>query len=63
MAGPVVVAKVSGREAVSVVRGLMGATDPAVAAPGTLRGDLALGITQNLVHGSDSPASATSTST
>ncbi len=56
--GPVVVAKVSGREAVSVVRGLMGATDPAVAAPGTLRGDLALGITQNLVHGSDSPASA-----
>jgi nucleoside-diphosphate kinase len=52
------VAKVSGREAVPVVRALMGATDPAVSAPGTIRGDLGLEITENLVHGSDSPASA-----
>jgi nucleoside-diphosphate kinase len=56
--GPVVVAKVTGREAVTVVRTLMGATDPAVSAPGTIRGDLGIEITQNLVHGSDSPASA-----
>ena len=56
--GPVVVAKVSGRDAVGVVRTLMGATDPAVSAPGTIRGDLGIEITENLVHGSDSPASA-----
>ena len=56
--GPVVVAKVSGRDAVTVVRTLMGATDPAASAPGTIRGDLAIEITENLVHGSDSPASA-----
>ena len=56
--GSVVVAKVSGREAVPVVRALMGATDPALSAPGTIRGDLGLEITENLVHGSDSPASA-----
>ena len=56
--GPVVVAKVSGREAVSVVRTLMGATDPALSAPGTIRGDLGIELTENLVHGSDSPVSA-----
>ena len=56
--GPVVVAKVSGRDAVTVVRTLMGATDPAAAAPGTIRGDFGIEITENLVHGSDSPASA-----
>jgi len=56
--GPVVVAKVSGREAVTVLRTLMGATDPAASAPGTIRGDLGIEITENLVHGSDSPASA-----
>jgi nucleoside-diphosphate kinase len=56
--GPVVVAKVSGREAVSVVRTLMGSTDPAASAPGTIRGDLALTVTDNLIHGSDSPESA-----
>lgn len=42
----------------AVVRTLMGATDPAKAAPGTIRGDLAVEMTENLVHGSDSPASA-----
>jgi nucleoside-diphosphate kinase len=56
--GPVVVAKISGREAVSVVRTLMGSTDPAASAPGTIRGDLALTVTDNLIHGSDSPESA-----
>jgi nucleoside-diphosphate kinase len=56
--GDVVVAKVTGREAVSVVRAMMGVTDPAKSAPGTIRGDLALGITENLIHGSDSKESA-----
>jgi nucleoside-diphosphate kinase len=56
--GPVVVARVSGRDAVPVVRTLMGATDPAASAPGTIRGDLALTVTDNLIHGSDSPESA-----
>jgi nucleoside-diphosphate kinase len=56
--GDVVVAKVSGREAISVLRSLVGATDPAKAAQGTIRGDLGLEITENLVHGSDSPESA-----
>jgi nucleoside-diphosphate kinase len=41
-----------------IVRGLMGATNPAEAASGTIRGDLASGLTENLVHGSDSPESA-----
>jgi nucleoside-diphosphate kinase len=56
--GDVVVAKVAGESAVPVVRTLMGATDPVQAAPGTIRGDFGLVITQNLVHGSDSPESA-----
>jgi nucleoside-diphosphate kinase len=55
---PVVVARVSGERAVSVVRTLMGPTDPAEAPPGTIRGDYGLIITENLVHGSDSPESA-----
>jgi nucleoside-diphosphate kinase len=42
----------------AVVRTLMGATDPKLALPGTIRGDLAVEITENLVHGSDSPQSA-----
>jgi nucleoside-diphosphate kinase len=56
--GDVVVARVSGEQAVSVVRALMGPTDPAAAPPGTIRGDYGLIITENLVHGSDSPESA-----
>jgi nucleoside-diphosphate kinase len=43
---------------VGMVRALMGATDPRQAAPGTIRGDLANNLTENLVHGSDSPESA-----
>jgi nucleoside-diphosphate kinase len=56
--GPVVVAKVSGREAVTVLRTLMGATDPVKSALGTIRGDYGILVSENLVHGSDSPESA-----
>jgi len=56
--GPVVAMEWSGESAVSVCRGLMGATDPKEAAPGTIRGDLGLVVTQNIVHGSDSVESA-----
>lgn len=56
--GPVVAMIWEGREVVSVVRSLMGATDPLKAAPGTIRGDLALDIGMNLIHGSDSPERA-----
>src|SRR5256714_4547593 len=56
--GPVVAMIWEGREAVSVVRGLMGSTDPLKAAPGTIRGDLALDLGMNLIHGSDSPGRA-----
>jgi nucleoside-diphosphate kinase len=56
--GDVIVAKVSGPEAISVLRTLMGATDPAKADPGTIRRDYGKEITENLVHGSDSPESA-----
>ena len=56
--GPVVVAKVSGDDAISVWRELMGPTDPADAPSGTIRGDFASVITENVVHGSDSPESA-----
>ena len=47
-----------GESAISVVRTTMGATNPTDAAPGTIRGDLALAMPNNLVHGSDSPESA-----
>jgi nucleoside-diphosphate kinase len=55
---PVVAMRVSGEGAIKVMRTLMGATNPAEAAPGTIRGDLALSMPDNLVHGSDSPESA-----
>ena len=56
--GPVVATWWSGESAVSVARTLMGPTNPAEAPPGTIRGDFGLIITENIVHGSDSPASA-----
>jgi nucleoside-diphosphate kinase len=56
--GPAVLMVAEGPEAFSVVRTLMGATNPRQAAPGTIRGDLAIELTENLVHGSDSPESA-----
>ncbi len=55
---PLVAMVVEGPEAWKVVRTLMGATNPREAAPGTLRGDLAIELTENLVHGSDGPESA-----
>lgn len=56
--GPVVAMEWSGDSAVAVSRSMMGATDPKQAAPGTVRGDLSLAVTRNLVHGSDSVESA-----
>ena len=56
--GPLVAAVLEGDEAIEVVRALNGATDGRKAAPGTIRGDLSLSNRENLVHGSDSPASA-----
>ncbi|MEM2237059.1 MAG: nucleoside-diphosphate kinase [Candidatus Caldarchaeum sp.] len=52
--GPVVLMVWEGREAVQVVRKLIGATDPVKAEPGTIRGDFGLDITDNLIHASDS---------
>ena len=56
--GPVLALAVSGESAISVVRTMMGATDPLDSAPGTIRGDFALELSENIVHGSDSKASA-----
>jgi nucleoside-diphosphate kinase len=55
---PVVAMRLKGEGAIKVMRTLMGSTNPAEAAPGTIRGDLALSLPDNLVHGSDSPESA-----
>ena len=55
---PVVAAVLEGPRAVAAARQAMGATDPLAAAPGSIRGDLALDVGRNLVHGSDSPESA-----
>ena len=58
IAGKTVVAMIlEGRKAITVVRRLIGATDPAEAQPGTIRGDLAINLTDNLIHASDSPES------
>ena len=57
-ATPVVAMRIRGEGAIRAMRALMGATNPADAAPGTIRGDLALSMPDNLVHGSDSPESA-----
>jgi nucleoside-diphosphate kinase len=56
--GPVVAMVWEGREAIKVARTMMGVTDPVEAAPGTIRGDLALSKEENVVHGSDGPESA-----
>ncbi|MCS6936882.1 MAG: nucleoside-diphosphate kinase [Candidatus Bipolaricaulota bacterium] len=56
--GPIVAMIVEGPNAISVVRAMMGATNPFNAAPGTIRGDFGLDLTKNLIHGSDSPESA-----
>ena len=56
--GPTVAMVWEGREAVVVGRNLIGLTDGAKAVPGSIRGDLALSVQNNLVHGSDSPENA-----
>ena len=56
--GAVVAMVVSGEDAVAGMRQIMGATNPLDAVPGSIRGDYATVITENIVHGSDSPASA-----
>jgi nucleoside-diphosphate kinase len=56
--GPTLALVVEGEGAITTVRTTMGATNPADAAPGTIRGDLSLSMPDNLVHGSDSPDSA-----
>lgn len=56
--GPLLAAVLEGPEVISVWRGLQGATNPAAAAPGTIRGDFATANPANLTHGSDSPESA-----
>jgi nucleoside-diphosphate kinase len=55
---PLVAMVVEGPDAWKVMRTMMGATNPREAAPGTIRGDLAIELTENLVHGSDGPESA-----
>ncbi|MCZ6892369.1 MAG: nucleoside-diphosphate kinase [Chloroflexi bacterium] len=55
---PVVATVLEGNRAIDIVRQTMGETDPAKATPGTIRGDFALDIGRNLVHGSDSPEAA-----
>lgn len=56
--GPVLATIWEGRQAIAVVRGLLGATDSTKAAAGTIRGDFGFDATENLVHASDSPESA-----
>lgn len=56
--GPVMAMVLEGKQAVTTVRDMMGATDPLKAAPGTIRGSFGLDVGRNVVHGSDSPVSA-----
>lgn len=56
--GPLVAAVIEGNEAIASWRSMMGATNPVAAAPGTIRGDLATEMQNNVSHGSDSPESA-----
>jgi len=58
ISGPIVVQVLEGEDAVALNREIMGATNPADAAPGTIRKDFAESIEGNSVHGSDSPANA-----
>ena len=55
---PVVAMVVEGENAIKVIRTMMGATNPVDAAPGTIRGDFATEMSENIAHGSDSPSSA-----
>lgn len=55
--GPVIVLAVAGENAIEMIRNMVGATNPLKAAPGTIRGDLAISIGRNLIHASDKPES------
>jgi nucleoside-diphosphate kinase len=55
---PVVVGVLEGPNAIALTRSMMGATNPANAVPGTIRGDFALVVSNNIIHGSDGPESA-----
>jgi nucleoside-diphosphate kinase len=57
-AGPVVFAVLQGPRVISIVRKMVGATDPAEALPGTIRGDFGLVLSDNVIHASDSPKTA-----
>src|SRR5947209_2724570 len=57
--GPLVAMALEGEQAVDAARQVIGATNPLEASPGSIRGDYAIEVGQNMVHGSDSPASAT----
>lgn len=56
--GPILAMVLEGKDAIAVSRNIIGATNPVASAPGTIRGDLALEIGRNIVHGSDGPDSA-----
>ncbi|HWR29911.1 MAG TPA: nucleoside-diphosphate kinase [Negativicutes bacterium] len=56
--GPIIAMVVEGDNAIRAVRTMMGTTNPVDAAPGTIRGDLALTMSNNVIHGSDGPESA-----
>ena len=58
ISGPVVALVAEGERAIEAFRGLAGATDPVKALPGTIRGDYAMEVGENIVHGSDSPEAA-----
>lgn len=58
ISGPLVAMTIRGENAIKLVRTMMGATNPLEAAPGTIRGDLAINIQNNIIHGSDGPDSA-----
>ena len=55
---PIIALAVEGPDAIAITRGVIGATDPAEATPGSIRGDLALTVGRNLIHGSDSEEAA-----
>lgn len=60
ISGPVVAMVLEGENVIAMVRTMMGATNPKESPPGTIRGDFGMTIDKNIIHGSDSPASASS---
>jgi len=58
ISSPIIAIVFQGKNAVALIRQMMGETNPAKASPGTIRGDLGINITHNLIHGSDSPENA-----